>query len=201
MMQCDLNMPWKWTLEKADDERNPLFDQIAQAACKHIAEKSTVYINSGTTGNMMVKYLPNIEFTLVTNSTLIANAAYKKCSFANIIVIGGKMRVRGVCDDDVAYQQLSAFEYDICFLTGEGFSTEKGLTNSSRKTAELHRMILGRTHQKILLLPYFKIGHNGDFKVADASQIDILITNRMPDSDCNTIIDLKNFSSLSIEYV
>ena len=45
------------------------------------------------------------------------------------------MRVRGVCDDVVAYQQLSTFEYDICFLTGEGFSIEKGLTKSFPKTA------------------------------------------------------------------
>ena len=84
MMQSDLNMSWTWTLENDDDDRNPFFDQIAQSACKHITEKSTIYINSGTTGNMMVKYLPNMEFTLVTNSTLIAYAAYKKCPLANI---------------------------------------------------------------------------------------------------------------------
>lgn len=201
MRQSDLYMPWKWTLENDDDERNPFFDQIAQSACKHITEKSTIYINSGTTGNMMVKYLPNIEFTLVTNSTLIANAAYKKCPSANIIVIGGKMRVRGVCDDVVAYQQLSTFKYDICFLTGEGFSREKGLTNSSRKTARLHSMIVSRTRKKILLLPYFKIGYSGKFKVVDATQIDILITNKLLDSNCNTMIDLKMLSSLSIESV
>ena len=201
MMQSDLNMPWKWTLENDDDERNPFFDQIAQSACKHIIEKSTIYINTGTTGNMMVKYLPNMEFTLVTNSTLIANAAYKKCPLANIIVIGGKLRTSGVCDDDVAYQQLSTFKYDICFLTGEGFSIEKGLTNSSRKTSRLHNMILSRTCKSILMLPYFKIGYKGAFKVVDATQIDVLITNKILDSNCDTMINLKMLPSLSIESV
>ena len=201
MKQSDLNMPWKWTLENDDRERDPFFDQIAQAACKHITEKSIIYINSGTTGNMMVKYLQNIEFTLVTNSILIANAAYKKCPLASIIVIGGKMRVRGVCDDEVAYQQLSSFEYDISFLTGEGFSCEEGLTNSSKKTARLHNMILSRTRKKILLLPYFKIGYSGAFKVVDADKIDILITNKILDSNCNTMINLKALPSLSIESV
>ena len=201
MKQSDLNMPWKWTLENDDRERDPFFDQIAQSACKHITEKSIIYINSGTTGNMMVKYLQNIEFTLVTNSILIANAAYKKCPLASIIVIGGKMRVRGVCDDEVAYQQLSSFEYDISFLTGEGFSCEEGLTNSSKKTARLHNMILSRTRKKILLLPYFKIGYSGAFKVVDPDKIDILITNKILDSNCNTMINLKALPSLSIESV
>lgn len=201
MKPTELSMPWKWTTENEDCERSPIFDHIAQAACKYIKSKSTVYINSGTTGNMMVKYLPNIEFTLVTNSILIANAAYKNCPLASIIVAGGKMRIRGVCDDEIAFHQLSSFEYDICFITGEGFSCEKGLTNSSRKTAMLHNLILSRTQQRILLLPYFKIGENGAFKTADANQIDILITNKIKDLECCTMTNLKGISSLFIEQV
>lgn len=201
MQVCEMSMPWKWTLENEDSKRNPFFDMIACAACRHIIEKSTIYLNSGTTGNMMVKYLPDISFSLVTNSILIANAAYKKCPLANIIVIGGRMRNRGVCDDEVAFQQLSTYDFDISFLTGEGFSYEKGLTNSSQKTATLQNMILNKTQKKILLLPYFKVGKNGVFKVIDAQQIDLLITNKKLDSNKSAVIKLNTISSLSIEYV
>ena len=62
-------------------------------------------------------------------------------------------------------------------------------------------MILSRTRKKILLLPYFKIGYSGAFKVVDADKIDILITNKILDSNCNTMINLKALPSLSIESV
>ena len=196
-------MPWKWTLENKDSERDPYFDQIAQAACRYITAYSTIYVNSGTIGNMMVKYFPNIEFTLVTNSILIANFAYKKCSLANIVVIGGQMRDRGVCDDEISYQQLAKYEYDISFITGEGFTYETGLTNSSNKTALLHKLVLTNTkYKKILLLPHFKIGKVGAFKVGDIDQIDIVITNKKAEENCSSQVERnKKMSTICIDFV
>lgn len=185
-----LDMPWKWTVENDDNERNNFYDDISRAACKYISQNSTIYINTGTTGNMMVKYLPNIEFTLVTNSILIANAAYKKCPMANIVVIGGKLRERGVCDDDITLQQLAFYNFDYSFITGEGFSKD-GLSNSSKRTALLHNTIINVTNKNILLLPYFKLNQKGIYKTTDVDKIDVLITNRISKLNyCTGIIKL-----------
>lgn len=200
MCNHNFNMPWKWTLECTDKERDPYYDNISRAACLYITEKDTIYINSGTTGNMMVKYLPNVKFTLITNSILIANAAYKLCSLADIIVIGGRLRIRGVCDDENTFQQLASYKYDVCFLTGQGFSYKDGLTNTSYRTSRLHNILLYKTKKKILLLPYFKIGQKGEFKSANADQIDILITNKILTSR-KDLHHLNMIPSLSIKYV
>lgn len=53
----------KWTI----DDENLDYVQIAKAACGLIKKGDTIYLNSGTSGNLMVKYLPhNFSYSVVT---------------------------------------------------------------------------------------------------------------------------------------
>lgn len=194
----DVIYPWKWTVEDEDCERDIRFDSIAKAACNYITPYSTIYINSGTTGNMMVKYLPDIDFTVVTNSIIIADCLYKKNPKVKIIVVGGLLRCRGVCDDERTINLIQQFSFDVCFLTGEGFSVTDGLTNSSQKTSEIHRIVSCNSKRRIVLLPKFKIGDKGQFKTLDVTQVNTLITNCSNGKEPDLLVDFRKIKSLEI---
>ena len=178
MMQNDNEVSTKWIVGDSEDNRNKYYDIIAKHACKYIYDKSVVYINSGTTGNMMVKYLPSqIEYTVVTNSIGIANAIYNSYPSVKVRVLGGNLRCRGVCDGIDTIKQVYDFHFDISFITGYSYFLD-GLTNTSDVTSELHRTVIQRTSQSILLMPYFKINSKKGIKVVESDEINILITNQ-----------------------
>lgn len=194
------NIYEKWIIGDSNEKRNILYDTIACTAANMITEDSTVYINTGNTGNMMVKYLPEFHFTLVTNSIIIAKSVFENYKNIDVIVLGGKLRIRGVCDkfDDSNFisDQISNFKFDFSFLAGEGVTIKDGLTNSSYNTSFLQQCIANNTKVNIALLPYFKINTIGSFKVIDIEKLNYIITNKYVNQDI--ISEFQNTDFLNI---
>lgn len=64
-------------------------ERIAKAAAGYVCEGETIYIDSGTTTAMLLRYLRDMKITIVTSSTYIINDA-ARCE-GNMIVLGGEV--------------------------------------------------------------------------------------------------------------
>lgn len=69
----------KWIVNDSDSSIDLDYLKIAEEACSFIEENEVIYINSGTSGNLMCRYLPNtFHYSVVTNSVHIADEGYIK---------------------------------------------------------------------------------------------------------------------------
>lgn len=158
-------------------EINPLYDAVAKKACEFICEGDTIHISSGSVGYLMLKHLPeNINFTVVTNSIIIADEIRTRDK-TTIYLIGGKMRDSGVCVDALATESIRKMKMDKSFISGAGFSSKFGLSNSTPETVAYQNAVIESSREKIILAPSPKVGFDAFLKVADASRFDVLITD------------------------
>lgn len=162
---------------------------IAKLAAGMIRKNDTVYLTSGSLGYRMLPFLPHDFFyTLVVNSVDLAKEL-RSLSNADVYVAGGKMRPSGSMVDSLASSLISAMHFDLCFLTGLGFTVSFGLSNGTAETAAFQRAVLQNSRQKCLLIPGVKIGTDSFIKVCDAPIFSTVIT----DSDCphDQLVQLK----------
>lgn len=154
------------------------YDAIARKAVEYIKPGDIVYITSGSVGYLMTKYLrPDVPFTLVTNSIVLADTL-KYCDHITIYLAGGHMRQKGVTVDTMAAQFVSKLHFDVSFMTGAGFSADFGLSNGTHETAFFQQTVLGNSRRNILLMPCQKIGFEGFIQVTPPQSFELLITDK-----------------------
>lgn len=155
------------------------YNAIAKKAAEMIKPGQVVYITSGSFGFLMTEHLPkDIQYTLVVNSPTLADR-FKYWDNVTLYITGGKMRMHGGTSlvDSFAVSFVKNMHFDLCFITGAGLTAEFGLSNGTDETATFQRAVLENSRQRVLLMPYKKIGVNAFIKVADINKFDLLITD------------------------
>lgn len=152
---------------------------IAKKAAGFVKENDIVYLNSGSTGFIMVKYLPrDINYTIVLNYPTLADEL-KYWDNVTVYVVGGKMRMHGNTSivDSFATEFVKNMHFDISFMTGAGIEESFGFSNGTAETAVFQKTVIENSRKNILLLPNHKIGFKAFIKVCDTNKFDILITD------------------------
>lgn len=163
-----------------DLEKMPVFDnyrEIAKEAAKLIRSGDCIYLTGGSFGYIMLSFLPkDIRYTVVINNVDIAKAL-REFDNIDIYLAGGKMRQSGSVVDSLATEFISRLHFDLCFITGGGFTVDGGLSNGTDETAAFQRTVIANSWKCVLLLSSHKIGVNSFIKVCDANVFDYIITD------------------------
>jgi DeoR/GlpR family transcriptional regulator of sugar metabolism len=152
---------------------------IAKKAAEYVKENDIVYLTSGSLGFIMLNYLPkDIQYTLVVNSVTLADQL-KYWDNITVYVTGGRMRMHGTTSlvDSFATAFVKNLHFDICFMTGAGYSANFGFSNGTDETATFQRAVVENSRRKILMMPNQKVAFDAFVKVCDANKFDILITD------------------------
>ena len=170
--------------------------ELSEAAVKYIKNKHVLFIDGGTTNLKFAEKIP-FEFigTVITNAPNIAVAL---CNHPNIeiVVIGGILnKMSNVITGSKAIEQIQEMNIECCILDVSSISEEYGITYHLSDEAILKREIINHSRQIIVIANKRKLGSISTFKAADASVIDVLIT----DEDDEEII--QKYRSLNIELV
>lgn len=123
----------------------------------------------------MLKYLPDVPFTVVTNSIKVADTL-KERETIDIYLVGGKVKSSGNITDTLANEFLRQFTLDICFVAGGGIS-KNGVSTSTPEVATLGRVAAEISRRKICLAPHEKLGIDFFAKVGPITDIDLMITD------------------------
>ena len=154
----------------------PHIDAIAKKAAELIKPRDAVYITSGTVGYAMLSHLPDFEFTVVTNSVDSA-VVLKRFPKIETYVVGGKLRPNGRCVDALAKDFIEKLRFDVCFITGAGFSPDIGVTNGTPETVAFQRTVAENSRSCVALFPSEKLGVNSFLRDIPAERFDALITD------------------------
>lgn len=177
IMQVGMMPPRHRDMKKLNISDN--YAAIAKKATEFVKENDIVYLNSGASGFIMVKYLPrDINYTLVVNSPTLADEL-KYWDNVTVYVVGGKMRMHGNTSivDSFATEFVKNMHFDISFMTGAGIEASFGFSNGTAETAVFQKTVIENSRKNVLLLPNEKIGFKAFIKVCDTNKFDVLITD------------------------
>ncbi|MDM5433649.1 DeoR/GlpR family DNA-binding transcription regulator [Bacillus hominis] len=150
-------------------------DAIAKEAASYIKEGNSIFIGGASIHYAMLKYLPEISFTVITNSIEIAS---KLLEYKNIdtYLIGGKVKPSGNMTDTLASELISSFTIDLYFSTGGGISLH-GISTATPEVAYFGKTVSKIARRNICLAPHNKLGIDCFIKGESLKEIALIITD------------------------
>ncbi|AHA72218.1 DeoR/GlpR family DNA-binding transcription regulator [Bacillus thuringiensis] len=150
-------------------------DTIARVAVSYIQEGDSIFIGGASVHNAMLKYLPEVSFTVITNSIEIAGylREYKNI---DTYLIGGKVKPSGNITDTLASELISRFSIDLYFSTGGGISLQ-GISAATPEVAYFSKRVSEIARRNICLVPHNKLGIDCFIRGESLKEIDIIITD------------------------
>ncbi|WP_341519657.1 DeoR/GlpR family DNA-binding transcription regulator [Bacillus paramobilis] len=150
-------------------------DTIAKVAVSYIQEGDSVFIGGASIHYAMLKCLPEMSFTVITNSLEIAS---KLRDYKNVdtYLIGGKVKPSGNMTDTLASEMISRLSIDIYFSTGGGISLN-GISNTTPEDVYFGKAVSKIARRNICLAPHTKLGIDCFVKGESMSEINLIITD------------------------
>lgn len=168
------------SLEARRVKNKPDKADIAQAAARLIQPNDIVYLDAGTTTELMCNYISEKDATYVTNSLPLAlNLAKNEFK---VRLLGGwvKSSTEAIIGSDLR-AALASFNFHIGFFGTNGVTTKEGFTTPDLEEAEGKRLALAQCKQAYVLLDASKLGRVAGVTFARLQDVDI-ITTRLKDT-------------------
>ena len=155
---------------------------IARMALGMITPGDSILVGPGTTTLALARLLGDIsELTVVTNSLLVAQALMPS-SKVEVILTGGTLR-RSIhaLVGPAAEDSVRALRASKTFISGNGFTAERGLSTPSPLVAATDRAFAGAAQQVVVLADHTKIGLDTMCQTVPVARVHTLITDSRAD--------------------
>ena len=157
--------------------------KIGKLAAKYVETGRSIFMDSGTTGMMFARQIPDLDLSILTSAPNVALEVSKRYK-PNVTLIGGlinrsTLSVSGPQSQDF----ISQLNFDYAFLVASAFSPENGCTCGNYSECELKRSIIDKAKKTIMLVDSSKFGKSMPFTFATLDQIDLLITDQRPSDE------------------
>lgn len=163
-----------------DEKKMQDFDKkvlIAQKAVSLIPDNAFIALNTSTITSLVAEYLPNDQYTVVTNSLDILNILSKKDNI-NLISSGGNLITKHRSfEGPIAVEGFANFSYNISFIGANGIHYEQGISTKTFLEAEAKKTIIKNSITSYVLAENKKFDRIGLIKVSDFSDISGIITD------------------------
>jgi len=172
----------KFITEQADDPFTYRKNQnirskigIAKQAVAFLEAGRSVFIDSGSTIQQMIPFIPNGYFTFTTTSP---QTALELCRIGKpcVNLVGGRLdNDYQAVSGNQAMRFLSDVNIDIAFLCPSGLSAQCGFTGGKYSECELKRAVVEKARKVIMLMDISKTDKSLPYTFANLSDVDILI--------------------------
>lgn len=155
---------------------------IARLAVDLVTPGDSILVGPGTTTLAFARLLGDInELTVVTNSLLVAQALMSSQK-VEVILTGGTLR-RSIhaLVGPAAEDSVRALRASKTFISGNGFTAERGLSTPSPLVAATDRAFAGAAQQVVVLADHTKIGQDTMCQTVPVARIHTLITDSRAD--------------------
>jgi DeoR family myo-inositol catabolism operon transcriptional repressor len=168
---------------------------ISKKAATIVEDNDIIFIDSGTTTFYMADYLDKINnLTILTNNleVIFRAAKYKNI---NLISLSGTLNRETLSFvGATSISTIKNFNMSKAFMATTGFSILNGVTNSSPLESDIKRTVISKSSKIILLADSSKFNSVSLMTYCDLGDIDILITDKMPDKEIKDYLFDKKIS-------
>jgi len=162
---------------------------IARLALEMIRPGDSIVLGPGTTTLALARLLVHSpELTVVTNSLLVAQALME-APRVEVILTGGTLR-RSIhaLVGPATEESVRALRASQAFISGNGFTVDRGLSTPSPVVAATDRALAGAAQHVVVLADYTKIGEETMCQTVPAARVHTLITeSKAPPSELEAI--------------
>ena len=157
---------------------------IAQAVAEMIHDGDTLFINSGSTTQLIAHALKDHRnLNIVTNSFAVCTALGQVPTF-RVLLLGGEVNAQyGFTFGGDAAEQLCRYRADWVLLSVDGVSAQGGLTTYHAEEAALNRLMIERGKRTLVAADHTKIGRPGFTRICDVGPQMYLVTDGMADTE------------------
>jgi DeoR family fructose operon transcriptional repressor len=142
----------------------------------------SILLGPGTTTLALARLLVDFpELTVVTNSLLVAQALMG-ATRVEVILTGGTLRrsIHALVGPS-AEESVRALRASQAFISGNGFTAERGLSTPSPLVAATDRAFASAAKQVVVLADHTKIGQDTMCQTVAAERVNVLITDSAAD--------------------
>ncbi|WP_288588832.1 DeoR/GlpR family DNA-binding transcription regulator [Streptococcus infantarius] len=149
--------------------------QVARKAASLVSNDDVIFVDAGTTNELLLGYLNQDNLTVVTNS--IHHAAKLVDKNIQTIIIGGHVKkTTDASIGAVAYEQIKQLNFDKAFLGINGID-EEFLTTPDMEEAVIKKNVIENARKSYIVTDSSKIGRVSFAKV-DKIENATIITNQ-----------------------
>lgn len=167
--------------------------KIAAKCYEYLDDGLAYFIDSSTTVSHVIPYFGHFnDLTIVTNGIDIAEQLSVFTQF-HLFLTCGRISFNtnsAVGADTVSY--INRFNCNIFLFSCNAISADGGVMEADYEQMETKQAMLLKSKKHILLVDHTKFGKNATFKTCDFSEIDVLITDAMPDIEFVNVLERNN---------
>ena len=157
---------------------------IGREAASLIEEGMAIFIGNGTTTMEIIRNLPSDRNIRIFTNSLNHATALTSISNVEVIVVGGSLRgISYAMVGKLGHRMLKGVYFDLTFYGVNGLSIDRGLTLPSLEEAEMATEVIHHSQRTVIVADHTKFGVVTHGKVADLSDVDVIITDKEPRSD------------------
>ncbi len=163
--------------------------KIAGAVSAMIPDSASLFINIGTTTELVASQLMNHnKLRVITNNLNVAATMSKKEDF-EVIVTGGIVRGRDCgITGEAAVKFIRQFKVDIGIIGISGIDLDGTLLDFDFREVYVARTIIENSRKVYLVTDHTKFGRNAMVKLGSITEIDTLITDKKPPKQLMEVI-------------
>lgn len=152
--------------------------QLAERALKYIENGETLFFDSGTTILQLSKIVTSLErLTIVTNSLSIAAQVGPETD-KNIILVGGALNFQEqCCSGSMTDTALESIYTAKAFIGADSVDISNGILSTGLDRVGYIRKVMEHTKTLFLIVDSGKFSKTGVVKIANISDIDVIITD------------------------
>ncbi len=148
-------------------------NKIAKKAATKVKDNDTIYIDAGSTTELLLKYITAKNILVVTNAINVAIESSNH-NFETII-LGGKIKNRTLAATGEDFtNKLDNLYFDKSFMGANGISKENGLSTPDSREAKIKAKVIKRSNQKFVLIDSTKFNKPSLVKFADIDEVEII---------------------------
>jgi len=159
-------------------------EAIAAHAAGLVVPGSAVLLGPGRTTTALARRLTRIShLTVVTNSIPVTQELIGSPQIDVVLVGGALRRSIGALVGPITEQVLQGLRGAQVFLSGDGVTTERGLTTPNVFAAATDQALTAAGRQVVVLADHTKLGHDTMCQTVPSERIDVLVTDDAADPE------------------
>lgn len=157
--------------------------RIGKLAAGLLGEGDTVFLDSGTTTPLLMRYVGDKTINVITNNLHVVTESVK-CKNTGLYLAGGEfIRMTNSFVGDHTVSMLNGFNITTAFIAATGVSLSAGLTNSLSQESVIKKAAMARAARTYLLVDHSKWGVASMITFAGLDCLSGVITDQSPPAE------------------
>ena len=158
-------------------------NKIAAKAVGLIKEGGAVFFDAGTTTLAVIRALPDMNLTVITNGANFANELQRFANITTYMCCGALNRSNMALSGHSTLDFLEGLNIDLGFIGVSGYSEESGFTCGKESEMLVKKLIIQKARKSVVLMDAAKLTRLMPYTFAKLGDVDYVIgDDAMPEA-------------------